>query len=220
MPAFTPEQILGAPHRLVIDIRPLDERIGELGFLPGSLSIPMPSVERGLAQLSDSKLVGEEPVLYCASGNRSGRMLAQIEREFGRPVHHLEGGMLGWQAAGLPTAYADPAVLDEHDLAVTEPLLFRRLLMSCFVAEATEVVPDDEELIVASDPLTVLRRCFEVSGTDWDETDPSRLFAVVDHASAVFRRLGGPIERIAYNVSRMYAVLVRLGASGTVRPPR
>jgi rhodanese-related sulfurtransferase len=220
VPAITPEQLLEAPQYLAIDIRPLPERLGELGFLPGSLSIPMPSFEYASQALLDARLAGDELVLYCASGNRSGRLLAQLERTLERPVHHLDGGILAWQAAGLPTAYADPTVLDEHDRGVSEARTFRRLLMSCFVAEATEVVPDDDELIVASEPLTVLRRCFEVSGTDWDETDPARLYTVVDHASVVFRKLGGPLDRIAYNMSRMYAVLDRLGASDALAHSR
>lgn len=41
-------------------------------------------------------------LLYCRSGNRSGQTLAIMEELGFRDVADLDGGIVAWQAAGLP----------------------------------------------------------------------------------------------------------------------
>lgn len=41
-------------------------------------------------------------VLYCRSGNRSGQTLELMEGLGFQNVQDLDGGVLGWQSAGLP----------------------------------------------------------------------------------------------------------------------
>ncbi|HEY6079120.1 MAG TPA: rhodanese-like domain-containing protein [Polyangiaceae bacterium] len=40
------------------------------------------------------------PVLYCRSGDRTKDLAAKLAEQ-GLPVAFLEGGVLGWEAAGL-----------------------------------------------------------------------------------------------------------------------
>jgi thioredoxin 1 len=39
------------------------------------------------------------PVLYCRSGDRTKELAAKLAEQ-GLPVAYLEGGVLGWEAAG------------------------------------------------------------------------------------------------------------------------
>lgn len=41
-------------------------------------------------------------VLYCRSGNRSGQTLAMMEGLDFQDVQDVDGGVIGWQNAGLP----------------------------------------------------------------------------------------------------------------------
>lgn len=46
---------------------------------------------------------GEEWILYCQSGGRSGAAAQHLASLWGRPIAHLSGGISAWKAAGLPT---------------------------------------------------------------------------------------------------------------------
>jgi rhodanese-related sulfurtransferase len=45
----------------------------------------------------------ETYLIYCRSGNRSGRTLPIMEELGFRKVHNMHGGIVEWQAKGLPT---------------------------------------------------------------------------------------------------------------------
>ena len=78
----------------VVDVRQPMEVAG--GRIPGSRCIPLDRIDR--AELPEGDLV-----LVCQSGNRSGQAAALVERRWpGRTVLDLEGGLEGWQQAGLP----------------------------------------------------------------------------------------------------------------------
>ena len=78
----------------VVDVRQPMEVAG--GRIPGSRCIPLDRIDR--AELPEGDLV-----LVCQSGNRSGQAAALVERRWpGRTVPDLEGGLEGWQQAGLP----------------------------------------------------------------------------------------------------------------------
>ena len=46
---------------------------------------------------------GSSYVVYCRSGNRSGRATALMAREDFTSVTDIEGGIQAWETAGLPT---------------------------------------------------------------------------------------------------------------------
>ncbi len=66
--------------------------------LPGAVNIPLSEIESRLAELH---MLAAAPVLYCRSGEQT-KDLAQRLAEQGLPVAFLEGGVLGWEANGLP----------------------------------------------------------------------------------------------------------------------
>lgn len=81
----------------VLDVRPEDEFA--MGHLPGALNIPLPELERRLAELP----VGREIVAYCRGPYcvLSFEAVAAL-RARGFSVRRLEDGLPEWRAAGLP----------------------------------------------------------------------------------------------------------------------
>jgi len=83
---------------LLVDVRSAEEFAA--GHIPGAVNLPLESVTRAsLPQAS-----GHEIVLYCRSGKRSNIAATRLA-EAGMPVvRQLDGGIQGWEAAGLPTS--------------------------------------------------------------------------------------------------------------------
>lgn len=82
----------------LIDVREPGEFIGDLGHAAAAQPVPLAAVERVCAAWNR-----DEPlVLVCRSGARSMRA-AQLLATLGfRHLFSVQGGMLGWNAAGLP----------------------------------------------------------------------------------------------------------------------
>lgn len=80
----------------VIDVRTRDEAIG--GVIPEAEHIPLDRFDPAKLDLSD----GRKVVLYCRSGRRSAIAAEKLAAATGQPVEHLAGGMLAWEASGLP----------------------------------------------------------------------------------------------------------------------
>ena len=66
--------------------------------LPGAKSLPIDEIEGRLAELY---MLPGQPALYDRSGDKT-KELAQKMEEQGTPVAYLEGGILAWEAEGLP----------------------------------------------------------------------------------------------------------------------
>ena len=66
--------------------------------IPGAAHIPMEEIETRLAELH---MLPGAPILYCRSGDKT-KELAEKLADQGMPVAFLEGGMLAWEADGLP----------------------------------------------------------------------------------------------------------------------
>ena len=196
---------------LIVDIRPLEERLGDLGFIPGSRSIPIASVGTAsrTALLAENEQ-GRTVVFACVSGRRSERVLGELGAAMPFPLAHLDGGILAWSAEGLPLAFAaSDAALEEDDPEIVDTADFQRALMACFVAEATELTLAGAELPCVN-PRELLMRCFDVVGANWECPEVSQMYGVVDTAAALFRSEGADLNHIASNVSRMYALIGRL----------
>jgi len=71
--------------------------------LPGARSIPLAEIEGRLAELH---MLPASPVLYCRSGDLTKDLAAKLAQA-GVPVPFLDGGMLAWEAAGLPIERPD-----------------------------------------------------------------------------------------------------------------
>jgi thioredoxin len=71
--------------------------------LPGAKNIPLAEVENRLAELH---MLAASPVLYCRSGEATKELAAKLAQQQ-VPVPFLEGGVLAWEAAGLPIERPD-----------------------------------------------------------------------------------------------------------------
>lgn len=55
-----------------------------------------------LSTFDDAVLPTDRPIIFiCRSGNRSGQVCSRVETS-GLKALNMDGGMLAWQAAGLP----------------------------------------------------------------------------------------------------------------------
>lgn len=82
----------------LIDVREAHEFVGELGHVPGSRLVPLATV----MDAAHGWPRDHEMVMICRSGNRSGRAAQALASAGFTQVMNLTGGMLAWNAAGLP----------------------------------------------------------------------------------------------------------------------
>jgi thioredoxin len=71
--------------------------------LPGATNMPLDQIESRLAELH---MLPAPPVIYCRAGDKTKDMAARLAEQ-GVPVSFLEGGVLGWEAVGLPLERPD-----------------------------------------------------------------------------------------------------------------
>jgi rhodanese-related sulfurtransferase len=95
---FTPQEVAALLERggiQLVDVREPEEY--EAGRIAGGRLVPLGELS-GQAQT----LSREEPIVfYCRSGARSA-MAAEAFRQAGFDAHNMTGGLLDWDAAGLP----------------------------------------------------------------------------------------------------------------------
>ncbi len=89
-------QLITGGQVVAIDTR--DAAAFARAHLPAAVNMPFETLEERLAELH---MLQGQPVLYCRSGDRT-KELAEKLAEQGVPVAFLEGGLLGWEAEGLP----------------------------------------------------------------------------------------------------------------------
>lgn len=102
--ALKPEevfQLMRAGRVSVVDTR--EASAFGRAHIPGAKSMPAEEIEGRLAELF---MLGATPILYCRSGDRTKDLVAKL-LEQGVEVGFLEGGVLGWEAAGLPMERPD-----------------------------------------------------------------------------------------------------------------
>jgi len=85
----------GATH-LLVDVRTADEFAAE--HIAGAINIPLQSIQDRMSEIPHDKPV----VLYCHSGNRSSQAATILSQAGYTNIYDL-GGILAWNAAGLPT---------------------------------------------------------------------------------------------------------------------
>lgn len=92
------QQTLGQVR--LIDVREPGEYSAELGHIPGSELVPLATVLDAAARWDRDA----EVVMVCRSGGRSGRAAQGLAAMGFRRVMNMVGGMLAFNAAGLPVA--------------------------------------------------------------------------------------------------------------------
>ena len=66
--------------------------------LPKATHIPLEEVKGRIAELY---MLPGQPVLYCRSGDKTKELVAELAAE-GVEAAFMEGGLLAWEAEGLP----------------------------------------------------------------------------------------------------------------------
>lgn len=87
-----------SPPRLV-DVREPNEWVGELGHIAGAELMPLGTLPASLPQLAGET---RELISICKSGMRAGKA-AEFWMQHGLKVRVLQGGMMAWNEAKLPT---------------------------------------------------------------------------------------------------------------------
>jgi phage shock protein E len=86
------------PGFVVLDVRTPEEYAE--GHVPGAINMPHDTVSQHLSALSDAR--DKEIIVYCRSGRRAAIAIDALREAGFAHVTHLEGDMLGWEAAQLP----------------------------------------------------------------------------------------------------------------------
>jgi thioredoxin len=94
-------QLVSAGQVTPVDIR--EAGVFARAHLPYAVNLPEDEIENRLAELH---MLTGEPVLYCRSGDRAKALSAKLTEQ-GMPVAFLEGGVLHWEAEGLPLERPD-----------------------------------------------------------------------------------------------------------------
>ena len=89
-------QLLKAGEVQAVDTR--DAAAYGRAHIPGAMHMPLEELETRLAELH---MMAERPVLYCRAGDKTKDVASRLAEQ-GVPVAFLEGGLLGWEAEGLP----------------------------------------------------------------------------------------------------------------------
>jgi len=101
-PSVSPSQatqLINREDALVIDVREPGEY--GAGHILGAKNLPLSRVDSGGAELAPKRK--DRPlILYCDTGNRSGKAAAALKAQGYTRVLNLSGGMGAWQQAGLP----------------------------------------------------------------------------------------------------------------------
>lgn len=88
---------LGRDAAVMVDVREPEE-IAEQA-VPGTINIPLGELEARANEVPKGKPV----LVFCRSGNRSQEGAAILSAK-GYDASTVEGGIIAWDAAGLPTA--------------------------------------------------------------------------------------------------------------------
>ena len=85
-------------RRQVVLVDTRDQAVFDRVHLPQAVHMPIADIDKRLAELH---MLSAAPVLYCRSGEQTKELASKLASQ-GMPVSFLEGGMLAWEAAGLP----------------------------------------------------------------------------------------------------------------------
>jgi rhodanese-related sulfurtransferase len=94
------ELISDSSDVVLLDVRTEAEYEGDTGHLPGAVLIPVQELENRLAELEPYR--DRMIIVYCRSGNRSGKGTGILNEE-GFRAFNMTGGMIAWnQKYGIP----------------------------------------------------------------------------------------------------------------------
>ncbi|MXP47521.1 hypothetical protein GRI43_09030 [Altererythrobacter luteolus] len=82
----------------LIDVRTAEEFADS--HIAGAVNIPLAQFDPKALTNSD----GDEVILYCRTDRRSGIAASELAEHTGRDAVHLDGGIIGWEEAGMPVS--------------------------------------------------------------------------------------------------------------------
>ncbi|MDI1461738.1 rhodanese-like domain-containing protein [Catellatospora sp. KI3] len=80
----------------LLDVREDEE--WNAGHAPGAVHLPMMEIPARMTEVPQDRAV----VVVCRVGGRSGQVVAYLRQQGWDNVTNLDGGMMGWAAAGRP----------------------------------------------------------------------------------------------------------------------
>lgn len=86
---------------VIIDVRP--EKDYAKGHVPGATNIPYSHLVKFLTEVPADK--DDEIVLYCENGIFADKAIDLLHKGGWQKLYHLEGNMVEWRKAGLPTGF-------------------------------------------------------------------------------------------------------------------
>jgi hydroxyacylglutathione hydrolase len=95
---YAAELLASSQPPVAIDVRAPRER--EQKYIAGSLSVPLNHLTENLEKLPKGRLL----LVYCAGGYRSSIAASLLQRGGFDQVSEIAGGIVGWEAAGLPVS--------------------------------------------------------------------------------------------------------------------
>lgn len=206
VPVATPEELFHARSSAIIDVRDREERESALGFIPGSRSFPAAELAVDASPLLEAYPEGMPFVLVCLSGRRSADVASKLMMRGIHRVVNLEGGVLGWHAAGLPVCGVEdvspelvPRIQSIGDLP--------RRIVSCFVAEAAEAALDAGVGPLEDDPRAIAEALLATARAD-DGLRPAAVVEALERLGEIARFRGHPMANIARNLDAMRAALL------------
>jgi rhodanese-related sulfurtransferase len=107
---FSPPEVRGLMERgeaVLVDVREPFEHHAER--IEGAVCEPLGELD--VAALRAAR-PGAALIFHCRSGARSAKAATRFAAETGEPGRHMEGGILAWKAAGLPTHRTTRAPID------------------------------------------------------------------------------------------------------------
>lgn len=96
--ALKPEEVamlLKQGRISLVDTR--EPAVFQRAHIAGAVNMPIDGIESRLAELH---MLPNQPVIYCRAGDLTKDLAAKLAEQ-GVPVAFLEGGVLGWEAAGF-----------------------------------------------------------------------------------------------------------------------
>jgi SulP family sulfate permease len=146
------EQLASDTEALVIDVREPEEY--RRGHVPGAALLPL----RALLEEGPDLPKDKQILLVCRSGRRTTRAIYMLEDLGFTRLHGLEGGILAWQAEGLPLSHSA-----DGQPATPEASRQRRVLAMLKIKRRSEELYDRIELLAKTDDLTLIRESLERS---------------------------------------------------------
>lgn len=92
----TTNQLRESPDVMILDVREVSE--WNEGHIAGATLMPMGEVPARISEIPTDKTV----IVQCRSGNRSNQVTQYLRQQGMTNVHNMSGGILAWEAAGLP----------------------------------------------------------------------------------------------------------------------